>query len=56
MIEMMRGMMAPPGAPTMQAFRERLSDDEIDAVLAYIRTMWTPQQRESQAQATRQQC
>ncbi|MBI2982892.1 MAG: cytochrome c, partial [Chloroflexi bacterium] len=56
MVEMMREMMAPPGAPTMPAWREKLSDEEIDAVLAYIKTTWTPEQRELQEQATRQQC
>lgn len=56
MTRMMREMMAPPGAPTMPAWREKLSDDEIDAVLAYIKTMWTPEQREIQERATRQQC
>lgn len=56
MTEMMREMMAPPGAPTMPAWREKLSDDEIDAVLAYIKTMWTDEQRAVQEQVTRQQC
>jgi S-disulfanyl-L-cysteine oxidoreductase SoxD len=56
MIEMMRGMMAPPGAPTMPAWREKLSGEEIEAVLAYIKTMWTPGQRDLQERATREQC
>lgn len=56
MVEMMREMMAPPGAPTMPAWREKLTGDEIDAVLAYIKTMWTPEQRDLQERATRQQC
>jgi mono/diheme cytochrome c family protein len=56
MVEMMREMMAPPGAPTMPAWREKLSDEEIDAVLAYIKLMWTPQERSVQAEITRQQC
>lgn len=56
MVEMMRRMMAPSGAPTMPAFRERLSDEEIDAVLTYIKTMWTPEQREAQARTTLEQC
>ncbi len=37
-------------------FRVRPNDEEIAAVLAYIKTMWTPEQRESQESATRQQC
>lgn len=56
MTEMMREMMAPPGAPTMPAWRERLTDEEIDAVLAYIKTMWTQDQRASQERVTREQC
>ncbi len=56
MVEMMRQMMAPPGAPTMPAFRERLSDEEIDAVLAFIKTMWTEEERRFQAQITREAC
>ncbi|MGH2377976.1 MAG: c-type cytochrome [Candidatus Limnocylindria bacterium] len=56
MIEMMRDMMAPPGAPTMPAWRDRLGDDEVDAVLAYIKTMWTDQQRAAQEDATREAC
>ena len=56
MTDMMREMMAPPNAPSMQAFKDRLSDDEIDAVLAYIKTMWTPNERAVQAEITRQSC
>lgn len=56
MTEMMREMMAPPGAPTMPAWRDRLTDEEIDAVLAYIKTMWTEDQRASQGRTTREQC
>lgn len=56
MVEMMRRMMAPPGAPTMPAWRDKLSDEEIDAVLAYIKTMWTPAERESQAEISQQGC
>jgi mono/diheme cytochrome c family protein len=56
MVEMMREMMAPPGAPTMPAWREKLTDEEIGAVLAYIKLMWTPQERSVQAEITREQC
>lgn len=56
MTGMMREMMAPPGAPKMQAFKDRLSDDEIAAVLAYIKTMWTPEERATQTNITRQSC
>lgn len=56
MVEMMREMMAPPGAPTMPAWREKLRDEEISAVLAYIKTMWTPSQRDVQAEITKETC
>jgi mono/diheme cytochrome c family protein len=56
MTDMMRQMMAPSNAPTMQPFKDRLSDEEIDAVLAFIKTMWTPEEREAQASATREVC
>src|SRR5438552_1130506 len=53
MTRSMRDMMAPPGAPQMQAFKDKLSDDDIRDVLAFIRTMWTAQQRNVQAEITR---
>lgn len=56
MTDMMRRMMAPSNAPTMQAFRERLTDDEIEAVLAFIKSMWTSEQRDAQADTTTQSC
>lgn len=56
MTEMMRSMMAPPDAPRMQAFKDRLSDEEIEAVLAYIKTLWTPRQRDIQARTTLEVC
>jgi len=56
MIEMMREMMAPPGAPTMPAWREKLSDGEIDAIVAYIKTMWTADESDAQERITQQDC
>jgi mono/diheme cytochrome c family protein len=56
MTEAMREMMAPPDAPRMQAFKDRLPPEEIAAVLAYIKTMWTPDERAAQADVTRQAC
>lgn len=56
MTTMMREVMAPPGAPAMPAWREKLGAEEIDAVLVYIRTMWTPEQREVQSRAHAEQC
>ncbi len=56
MTEAMREMMAPPDAPRMQAFKDRLSPEKIAAVLAFIKTMWTPEERAAQADITRQAC
>ncbi len=56
MTAMMRDMMAPPDALKMQAFKDRLSDGEIQAVLAYIKTLWTPEERDAQADITRESC
>jgi mono/diheme cytochrome c family protein len=40
----------------MPPFRDRLSSEDVDAVLAYIKTMWTPGQRQAQASFTREMC
>lgn len=37
------------GIPGMPAFRETLSEDQVERVLAYIKTWWTEDQRTSQA-------
>jgi mono/diheme cytochrome c family protein len=43
---------APPGYPSdMPAFQSALSDDEIRAVLAYIKSHWSPKVLEWRAQA-----
>ena len=56
MTAMMREMMAPPNAPKMIAFKDKLSDADIDAVLAYIKTMWYSYQQDAQADVTRRSC
>ena len=48
--------LVPPDAPTMPAFRDRLSSDDINAVVAYIKTLWTPEERDAQASFTREMC
>ena len=40
----------------MPAFQDKLSYEQIDAVLSYIKLMWTPEQRSVQAQITREMC
>lgn len=47
---MMRDMMGPPDAPRMPGWKGVLSDEDIDAVIAYIKTFWTPEQRRWQAE------
>lgn len=39
---------------TMPAFRDRLSEAQRQAILAYIKTLWKPAERERQAELTRQ--
>lgn len=39
-------------ASRMPAFRDRLSPDEMAAVLAYIKALWGPEQRAYQAERT----
>ncbi len=48
---MMRDMMEPPDTPRMPAWKGTLSDDDIKAVIAYIKTFWTPEQRRLQQQS-----
>ena len=56
MTAMMRRMMAPPDAPKMPAFKDTFSDADINAILAFIKTWWTEDQRRYQAQVIRAQC
>lgn len=56
MTEQMRQMMAPPDAPRMPAFRDQLANQDIDAVLAYIKSMWTEDERRFQDQVTKEAC
>ena len=56
MTESLPGLIVPPDAPVMPTFKDRLSGDEIDAVLRYIKTLWTAQQRSVQAEVSREMC
>lgn len=47
------GMGDPVSFYPMPAFGEQLSDKEIEAVLAYIKTMWTDEQKQRQAEVTK---
>lgn len=42
--------------PTMPAFGDQLNDADIDAILAPMRTWWTDEQREFQAERTTTDC
>lgn len=46
--EMMRSMMGNPGV-RMPAFRGALTEEDVKAILDYIKTWWTPEQRQFQA-------
>lgn len=52
----LRAAKAPPGAVEMPAWGQRLSRDDIVAILAYIKTMWTPEERAAQENTTRASC
>ena len=55
--EIMRQMMgATEKTPKMPTWKGILSDDDVSAVLAYIKSMWTQEQREFQAKVTQTQC
>lgn len=45
-----------PDQPKMPAFKGKLSKEEIRAILAYVKTWWTAEQREGQARITRERC
>jgi len=47
---------APADKPKMPAFRGRLADEEVAAILAHIKTWWTEEQRQWQRQVTQQSC
>jgi mono/diheme cytochrome c family protein len=38
----------------MPAFKDKLSEDDVRAILAYIKTWWTEDQRKQQQQVTEQ--
>lgn len=44
------------GDQIMPAFRDELTDAEVDAILTYLKTWWTDEQRRSQAEATAVEC
>jgi mono/diheme cytochrome c family protein len=48
----MHAAQGPAAAVEMPAYKERLSDDDIVAILTYIKSMWTPQERVFQERAT----
>jgi mono/diheme cytochrome c family protein len=52
----LEGMPQREGFPEMPAFGDRLTEQEVDAILAHIRTWWEPDQREFQADVTDQVC
>jgi mono/diheme cytochrome c family protein len=49
-------MMGKPDTPTMPVWRDKLSEDEVRAILAYIKTWWTEDQRQTQVMITRERC
>ncbi len=52
----LHGMPPREGFPAMPAFENELTEDEVEAILAHIKTWWEPDQREHQAEVTEQVC
>ena len=50
------GLPQREGYPEMPGFDDELSEAEVEAILAYIKTWWEPEQREVQAEVTAHQC
>ena len=50
------GMPQREGVPEMPAFGDRLTEDDVEAILASIQTWWEPDQRAFQAEVTEQLC
>lgn len=48
--------MPPRGGQVMPAFDNTLDEDDVEAILAHIRTWWEPDQREFQAEITEANC
>lgn len=44
------------GDEIMPAFRDDLTEAEVDAVLTYVKTWWTEEQRQHQARVTADEC
>ncbi len=44
-----------PGESKMPAFKDKLNAEDVQAILALLKTWWTPEQRKFQAEATTQQ-
>ena len=56
----LEGLPARPGlpddVPPMPGFADELSEDDVHAVLSYIKTWWTAEQRDHQERVTEQLC
>lgn len=52
----LEGMPQRGDLPEMPAFEDRLAEDDVTAILAYLKTWWEPDQREFQEQVTEQAC
>ena len=46
----------PADKPTMPAFKGQLTDAEVAAILVYMKSWWTEEQRQWQREVTRQVC
>ncbi len=55
-VETVLERMDRPGYPEMPAFAGRLNEEDVRAILAYVETWWTDEQREFQDEMTEQEC
>lgn len=55
--EAMRQMMnVPESVPRMPAFHDTLSEEDVAAILAHMKTWWTEEQRRIQSHITETRC
>ena len=47
---------ADPSTSAMPAFRDELTEEDVESILVYIKTWWTDEQREYQSDLTKANC
>lgn len=52
----LEGMPPREGYPVMPAFEGELEPEDVEAILAFIKTWWEPEQRQVQSEVTEERC